>query len=274
MTTHLNWFKNNICDRKTNPEADLIVDIVPYKFNEMSFHEAADYTARLIRSKHPKIYVSLSGGADSEYVVRTFHRNSIDIMPILVKTSGNEKELSYAFNLCEELQYTPIILGLSDSDYLRWYHRIVKELNGIGIYCIPPLVACEYAKENNGVLIIGEHLLDTDKISNQITPGANEWDFYNEFFIGEQYNIPFFNYTIELCCAMIKSVKDVPLHVFKAVLYGTELRPIVEYEFSEKFEVIRNVINRNRTHKLGGYHVGFGTKEKFLNDIYSKQIFH
>lgn len=266
MGTHLNWFRSNIRDRIQDPKTDLRIEINPYEFTEMSFHDAADYTAHLIYTKHSNLYVSLSGGADSEYVVRTFHRNSIPITPILVITSGNAKELEYAFELCKELDYTPVVIELSDSDYLKWFHRIVKEINGLGIYCIAPLIACQYAKDNDGVLVIGEHLLDTDKTTDKITPGANEWDFYNELFVGEEYNIPFFNFTIELSCAMIKSIQDLPLHVFKSILYGTKRRPVIEYEFSEKFNQIRNVINNRRAY-YPGHHVGFRNKETFIKHL-------
>ena len=273
MSTHLDWFRSNIRERLIDPNAGLKLDLNPYPFREMSFHDAADYTANLIDETHDKIFVSFSGGADSEYVMRTFHRNYIEITPILIETSGNKKELSYAYQCCDDLGYDPVVLHIDDASYLRWYNRITKEVNGIGIYCIPSIVACEYAKNNNGVLIIGEHVLDTDKLSNEIKPGVNEWDFYNELFVGEEHNIPFFNYTVELCYAMVKAMRDVPLHVFKAALYGTKLRPIMDYEFSQEFTAVRNVINRTRKNHPN-YTVDLGTKEEFLDALQTRAHLH
>ena len=269
MSTHQNWFRSNIQERLTDSSVDLKLILNPYPFKEMSFHDAADYTATLIAKSHKTIYVSFSGGADSEYTLRVFHRNRIHVTPIIIKTTGNTEELSYAFRCCETLGYEPIMIDVTEQELLKRYYDIVKTINGFGIYCIPSIIACEYARDNDGVLVIGEHLIDTDKMKNNITPGANEWDFYNECFVGEQYNIPFFNYTVELTHAMISAIGDTTLNVFKADLYGTELRPIIDYKFSDKFNYVRNQISRFRKH-YPNPHVDLGSKQEFLNTLVSK----
>ena len=96
MTTYNNWIESNMRFRLAVPSADYELYVRPYPFKEMSFQDAADHTAKLIYENHKKIYVSFSGGADSDFVVRCFHRNKIPFKVILVKTSGNEEELSYA----------------------------------------------------------------------------------------------------------------------------------------------------------------------------------
>ena len=246
MSTHNDWFRSNIRDRLIDPTFDLALEINPYPFEEMSFREAADYTARLIYSKHKKIYVSLSGGADSEYTLRSFHRNNIPVIPIIVDTSGNKQELMYAYKCCEELEYPPKIIEVKDDLFLMTYYNIVNWICGYGIYSVPSIIACKYARDMKGVLVIGEHVIDTDKNKNTIRPGANEWDFYNECFVGEEHTIPFFNYTAELAYALVKAISDEPLNVFKSKTYGTELRPIMKYEFGDKFNLVRNVIDRSR----------------------------
>jgi vacuolar-type H+-ATPase subunit F/Vma7 len=273
MSTHLNWFKSNIADRLKDPSTDLKLELNPYPFEIMEFHDAANYTAKLISQAHNNIYIALSGGADSEYTLRAFQRNHINVTPIIVVTEGNNEELQYAYRVCKELDIKPTILNIPDDQYLTWYYKIVKDISGLGIYCIPSIVACEYAKEHSGVLVIGEHLIDTDKLSNKITPGANEWDFYNECFVGEEWTIPFFNYTVELTYAMIDRIEDVPLNIFKSALYGTELRPIMDYKFSDKFMSVRNVINRTRK-QTPNPHVDLGSKEDFLNALYSRTNFY
>lgn len=273
MSTHLNWFRSNITERLTDPTVDLKLELNPYPFEVMSFHEAADMTAKLISRSHDNIYISLSGGADSEYTLRSFARNNIPVTPIIVETSGNLLELPYAHRACKELGIEPVILHIPDDEFLRKFYKIVKRINGYGIYCIPSIVACEYAKERNGVLIIGEHLIDTDKLDNKITPGANEWDFYNECFVGEEWTIPFFNYTVELTYAMIERIEDVPLNEFKANLYGTAIRPIMDYSFSDQFVSVRNVINSTRKHDPN-FHVDLGSKEEFLNALQARTNIH
>ena len=243
MATENDWIDTNIYERVLVPNLSFHVRLRPYPFREMFFQDAADYTAKRIYEKHKKIYVALSGGADSDFVVRCFHRNKIPFEVIIVKTSGNFKELIYAYKVCDELNITPIIINLKDSEYLRIYFEdVVKKIHGFGIYAIPGIVACRYAKDNDGVLIIGEHMIEGEKPDSdgkvRIQPAMNEWDCYNEIFVGEDYNIPFFLYTLELTYAMLYAIYDdrEPIDIWKCNLYGVQLRPIMEYEFSKEFK--------------------------------------
>jgi len=244
---------------------DLRAKIIPYPFRQMPFHKAADYTARLIAEAHENIYIAFSGGADSDFVVRCFHRCGIPFTPIIVRTSGNTKELSYAFATCDELNLKPVIIELNDELYLEiYFEKIVKRIHGYGIYAVPSIVACEYAKDNDGVLIIGEHMLDTDKHHGNMSPGVNEWDFYNECFVGEDYSIPFFLYTIELTYAMLFAMNHtVSIDNFKSKLYNVKHRPIMEYEFSEKFMTIHQQASMRRK-KSANPNFPLGTREQLI----------
>ena len=277
MTTHRNWISSNIHERlHHSAEAkgtDLRAKIVPYPFRRMPFHKAADYTARLIAEEHENIYIAFSGGADSDFVVRCFHRCNIPFTPIIVRTSGNSKELSFAFATCSELEIKPIVIELSDEEYLEFYfERVVKRIHGYGIYAVPSIIACEYARDNDGVLIIGEHMLDTDKHNGNIVPGVNEWDFYNECFVGEDYTIPFFLYTIELTYSMLVAIQEgISIDNFKAKLYNIKHRPIMEYEFSEKFMAIHQHASMRRK-KSANPNFPLETREKLINflDLWKK----
>jgi 7-cyano-7-deazaguanine synthase in queuosine biosynthesis len=256
MATFCDWFVSNILSRSENTHSDLDIQIKPYLFSDMSFHESADYTARLISNSYRKIYISLSGGADSEYVVRSFHRNSLPFDVIIIKTEGNAKELYYAHKLCSELNIVPIVLDLDNKTYLKEYMNVVKEISGYGIYSIPTIFSTRYAMQNDGVCIIGEHVLDTDKTNDNIILGVNEWDFYGEYFVGEKHIIPFFLYTQELCYSMIQRiVKDEPLKLFKSRLYGIEEREIFQYEFSDMFKRVSKKISQSRKNTNQKNHV-------------------
>jgi hypothetical protein len=270
MATHNDWIVSNIRERINDPTLDYKVKIVPYKFREYSFQDAADYTAKLIYEKHQKLYVALSGGADSEFVLRCFHRNNIPVTPILVRTSGNEEELSYAYDVCDELKYyDPVILDLSDSEYLTIYHQdVIKKLYGYGIYAIPSIVACRYAKEHDGILIIGEHLVEGEKPDKngivRIRPATNEWDCYNEAFVGYEYNIPFFMYTLELSYAMIKAINEFDvIDRWKCSLYQIKYRPIIEYKFSRPFTNVQMHVSKAR-YKTANPNFELGSKDSFL----------
>jgi hypothetical protein len=241
MATENDWIDTNIYERLIVPSLSYRVYVKPYPFHEMKFQDAADYTARRIYEKHKKIYVALSGGADSDFVVRVFHRNDIPFEVIIVKTSGNLKELEYAFRICEEFDIKPNVIEIDDVEYLKFYYNnVIKKLFGYGIYAIPSIVACQYARDNDGVLVIGEHMIEGEKPDKdgvvRIRPAMNEWDSYNEALVGKEYNIPFFLYTLEIAYAMLTAIDDTkPIDVWKCDLYEVEPRPIMGYEFSDIF---------------------------------------
>ena len=249
MATEKDWVDSNIFERLLIPALSFHVRLRPHPFREMSFQDAADYTAKRIYEKHKNIYVALSGGADSDFVVRVFHRNNIPFTPIIVKTSGNFKELIWAYRVCDKLDLKPIILELSNAEYLNiYYEEVIKKIRGYGIYSVPSIHACRYAKEHDGVLIIGEHMIEGEKRDKNgeihIRPEMNEWDCYNEAIVGNEYSIPFFLYTIELTYAMLSAVDNTEtIDMWKCRLYDVEYRPIMTYEFSPEFEKAIKQIN-------------------------------
>jgi hypothetical protein len=242
MATENDWIDSNIVERLLISGLPFDVRLRPYPFREMSFQDAADYTAKRIYEKNKNIYVSLSGGADSEFVVRVFHRNNIPFTPIIVKTSGNFKELIWAYRVCDKLNLKPVILELNDGEYLKiFYEDVIKKIHGYGIFAVPSIYACRYAKENDGVLIIGEHMIEGEKKDDKdvlrIRPEMNEWDCYNEATVGYEYNIPFYLYTIEICYAMLNAIEDdrEPMDMWKCKLYNIDYRPKIEYGFTKEF---------------------------------------
>ena len=249
MATENDWIDSNIVERLLIPGLPFDVRLRPYPFREMSFQDAADYTAKRIYEKNKNIFVALSGGADSEFVVRVFHRNNIPFTPIIIKTSGNFKELIWAYRVCDKLDLKPVIIELTDSQYLKiYYEDVIKKIHGYGIFAVTSIFACRYARERDGVLVIGEHMIEGDKEDEngikRIRPEMNEWDCYNEAVVGYEYNIPFFLYTMELCYAMLNSIDDdrEQHDMWKCKLYGIDYRPKIEYEFSKEFnKLVANI---------------------------------
>ena len=229
----------------TDKESVNEVILNPYQFKEMDFHSAADFTALKIAEKYNNIFLSFSGGADSDYVFQCLIRNNIEFTPILVQTSGNRTELEYAFHSCRKYNKEPVVLKLEDHELLKLFQqKVIIQLKGRGLCAIPGMIACQYAKDHNGILIMGEHMIDYDD-SNHIFTGINEWDFYNEVFVGEEYTVPFFNYTVELFYSMVKRIEPMPISEWKNKLYNISFRPIIDYQFDYKFQTIyRNLMSK------------------------------
>jgi len=271
MATENDWVDTNIYERLLVKGMAYYVRLRPYPFREMSFQDAADYTAKKIYEKNKKIYVALSGGADSIFVTRCFHRNNIPFEVIIVKTSGNSKELQYAFSLCKKLNIEPIVLNLDNSEYLSiYYEEVIKKILGYGIYSVPSIHACRYARDNDGVLIIGEHMIEGEKPDEdgeiRLRPMMNEWDSYNECFVGEQYTIPFFMYTLEIAYAMIDAIYDdkEPVDMWKCKLYGIDYRPILGYEFDKEFRELARKISMSSGVKSAKSGHSFGKRADLI----------
>jgi len=247
MATENNWVTNNLSSRFENPCCDLQVTIKPNSFERLNFHDAADAAAHKIYKKYPKLFLSFSGGMDSDYVFHCLVRNRIPFQPIIVSTSGNQLEMQFAIHTCKQNNIAPIIINLSDKDLLEIYKKeVIDKLNSLGIGAIAGIVACRYAKERGGITIIGEHMLDND--DHNIWVGMNDWDFYNEVLVGVDYNVPFFYYTTDLTYAMIENIEPMPIHEWKWNLYQyVGFRPIIEYKFNDKLNaLVKNFIEKRK----------------------------
>lgn len=245
MTVLNDWITHNLHDRFNDLSVGLEIKFHPYNFRPMDFHDAADFTAAKIAEKHQNIFLSFSGGADSDYVFHCFQRNSINFTPIIVKTSGNAIEMAYALHTCRKFNVTPTIIDINNKEYMSIFAEdIIKKISGVGIEAIPGIVACRYAKSQNGILVIGEHMIDNDE--ENIWIGVNEWDYYNEIFVGDEYNIPFFNFTVEMAWAMASSIEQIPIDEWKWQTYGLDFRPKIHYTFPQLFGELRAKLSRNR----------------------------
>lgn len=240
MLTKNNWLSSNISNRLTDPFLDFDVKFNLYPFSEMSFLEASEYTSNEIYKEHKNLYLALSGGMDSEYILRAFHKAHIPICPIIV-CCGNEKENVYAYKVCNELNLIPVVINVSEETLLRYFvDHIYLKLKGIGYNTTQVLFAAEYARENKGVLITGNHFIgDGDEmISEEIYASSNEWDFYTDVF--NCTNIDFFLYTPEIAYSMMPD-EYTKWNLYKQKLYGIEYRNKMKAIYSEK---ARNIIHR------------------------------
>lgn len=266
MATERGWFAHNIRARLTNPLAEMEATVAPHPFARLPFDAAADHTAAKLSQCGP-LFLALSGGADSDYVLHVFARRQLPITPIIVLTGGNAQEAAYGFASCERLGIAPVVLRMREAEVLKsYYDDIFTRLNGYGVHSVAALRAGRYAQEHGGHLVIGEHCIDGDDDAKKRVCAVNEWDFYNEALIEGAETYPFFLYTPELAYAMVARIRQGPVAAWKAGLYGLTPRPKLHYAYSALFNQTLVAINKKRAH----YAVALcrlGTRERFLAQL-------
>lgn len=261
MITKNDWFT---C--KLN-SIDFIPHIQPYNFNKLDFNIACEYTAKELHKRYSTIYVAYSGGLDSEYIVRTFHRLSIPIIPIIV-SCGNKDENSFAINTCLELNIEPIIINVSEKDLLiKFYEFIFEPFKSIGINCTHAFFAADYVLANkNGVLITGNNLLE-DHANTNDDANINDWDFTLGYYNSKLTQIDFFLYDISTAFSMlpnIESINTISVQQYKSYIYNIPFRTKIRPVFSNYFNQIYRKIVKTTPPKSAYYN------KKFIDSIIYK----
>ena len=248
-----NWINDNFTPAGLISDYDVKFNLYPFK--PLNFHIAAEQAAMKISKKYQNLYVGLSGGIDSEYVLVCFHKLKIPIIPLIILCEGNEQESKYAFKMCEKLNIIPKVITCSNYEILDiCINFIFKKINGIGFESATRAYAANYVKDNNGILICGEHIIGDENILLRDSEYAmNEWDGYDSAHFGDQ--IGFFTYTPELTYSMISGNtldgENMSWKEYKSKLFGLEMRDKINYNYPKKIQKIITSIRRLRSFKPG-----------------------
>jgi hypothetical protein len=181
-----------------------------------------------MKSINDNIYISLSGGIDSEYVFKKFYYLNIPFIPVIVTSNCYKEENSIAIILCDKYKIKPHIIEVTEKDIFSiFYKKIYKNLNSFGINKVPSFLVAEYALQNNGICIYGEHLLG-DCLNVEI----NDWDFYHTIYYNNTYD--FFLHTPEIVYSLLTSIQGATNYQkFKCNLFNINYRKKIRPTFSK-----------------------------------------
>jgi len=291
----MNWLTTNLIDRKINPNVDFKIKINKNKFERVSFDQAANNTINEIASStQKKIFVSFSGGYDSEFIVRRLHSLKIDFTPIIVQTeTGLGSERDYAYKTLRDLKIDAKILKLSNKDYVKlYYEKVIQELNGF-IWPSADLYACEYARSECGTIINGFHIggfngipleahymnmenrvLDCMRTNLSLMKGQKyflkEDMFYSPFLYSDLPAHSLFLHNPQIVLSMIDEIKDTDLTWgdYKERVYRLSYRPKIREKFDDRMLSILNKI-RDSSFKPNNI-VFFDSKEELIDLILEK----
>lgn len=240
----MTWLKTNIRDRLENPSLDFKVEMDFSNEPIVNFDYISHATAFNISSKHKSIYIGLSGGMDSEFVCKTFIENCQPFTPVIVDTPANQLEVSYAYHFCRKHDLEPIVINKTEKDLIEiFYEQIIKRLNGCGRNSVVSYIIGMYAKEQGGVFVQGEHIIDSQRYA------LHESDIYNIALIDEETTIPFFLHNSQICKSMCNQYDLGDPQEFKHKLYNIPYRPKMTWSYSKPVEnVFNKLVKSRKTH--------------------------
>jgi len=242
MITKNNWLTTNINQRFKDRTCNFDAYLNLYPFKKIDFHTACDNAAIEIYEKYKNLYLGLSGGLDSEYILRVFHRLKIPITPIIVSFCS-EKENDYAHKVCRELNITPITIKPSTREFIKtYYEEIHMKYNGLGVHITHLFFAKQFVK--NGILISGAHLMGdswligNEKLGYYDVIDSNKFvnTYESDHYIPDMVDLMM--YKPEITYAAIEQAKKqigVKWSIFKGNLYNLEPRIKIRPEYSEDF---------------------------------------
>lgn len=223
------WIFTNLNKRTETNLCKFEVDFKPYNFKRDTFANNSKRVALDIAGKHEKIYVSYSGGLDSEYVLKTFHDLGINVTPLILTTPYNEIEYEYAFKFCERNNIKPEIVNYDKIGILKeLYKRTTKN----GLYSVLggiPLLMCDLVSQVGGVLVTGygDPCPVTPEVPHEVLKTflqISEWDYYLDTY-APTHPSGFLSYDPGIFYSLLKEMKyGMASQVGKSKLYGLQYR--------------------------------------------------
>lgn len=128
-----------------------------YPLKEMTYHEALFYNANMMAENYTQPFdVLLSGGIDSEVVVRMFHKLGVkqNVYTFRLEDNLNKVDVDFAKSICNELG---IKLNLIDFNLKKWFENEAEAIyKKTWFPVIEKLVRFSYFEYLDNVIIMGE----------------------------------------------------------------------------------------------------------------------
>jgi len=229
----------------------------------LNFSEASILTANKLAETYPKLYLSFSGGMDSEHIANTLLDQKIPFTPVLCKLDNfNADELWYAEYWCYKNNIKPILLELSERtlvDYIKDQIKIGVESPSVGSYIT--LYISDIIQQQ-GTIITGLSDINFDLNTKEFFSG--EVDFIGDIYRPKLQPTGFFSLTPELVYSYIKSFDtSISEQYNKCLLYNANPRNKISYLFTSKLTNMSSIL------KKIFYYGKFvhGSKEQLLNRL-------
>lgn len=225
---HNDWFQISM-----DPVFDVEI-LKPAKHLYINFEDAGDETIKLIAQDwgHKPLYLTLSGGLDSEFVADRLIKNKIKFTPVIVKFEQiNTLETWYAEYWCYKNNKTPVILEYT----LDQYHTLLKKFASRGadlknFNLVPQLIVYDYVTQQQGHLIYCAGDMQFD-ISSKDQFYLHTFDLISNIADVGDHPTSFYMYTPELLLSYMMGYDlDLSENYNKIKAYGVSPRPKISYQ--------------------------------------------
>lgn len=248
MATKNNWFTTNLKARSIENLCAFDISLNPYQFTKGDFYEMCNKQAIELYEQHDKLYLSYSGGLDSEFVLKVFKDLQLDITPVIVMTPYNEAESLDALKFCKERSIIPEIVNYTRNEIVD---KLKEKSIDRGYYSLLgglPLVVCDLVNQTGGKLLTGygdpfsitPGLQPTHRISERLE--MSEWDYYLDTY-DTSHPSGFFTHSLEVFYSLINQINyDIPTQTAKYELY--KLTPRMKLYWKPEFYAIFREMKR------------------------------
>lgn len=238
----MNWLSTNLHERNINNLCDFKLKVTPYKFVKSSFVDSCNDLANNIYDYNNNLYIGLSGGLDSEYVLKVFIELDIPITPLIVSTSFNKNELEYAFDFCNQNKIIPKVFNYEDDEFIYKLHDKTHKRGMFALLGGLPLLLADYVNDEKGILINGYG--DPFFVEGKTVPEKleiSEWDYYLDCY-DQRHISAFYSHNIEVFYSMASEIDyGLDLQNAKSKLYGLKHRE--KCYFDARFQHISGILN-------------------------------
>lgn len=278
MITKNNWLNTNIKDRLHDKYCDFAVSITPYNFNVLDFNTAVDITLDEILSTYNNkpVYLSLSGGSDSLYLLTKLNTLGVNFIPIIVKCGIlNIVEYTRAIDVCTLLQMVPTVLEITEKELIKDFKNILfDKIGGSGYNSTYSVIIAKHLENTcpdalllTGVEILGGH--GHTPISENGLLLINEWDDYL-YAVSPITTIHPLTYSIETVYASIPNSVVSRWDTYKSKLYNLPHRTKSFTTHSKEGSAILNyLVNELNSHNVVR-HVYYGRLD--VNKYFTKYV--
>lgn len=234
----------------------------------LPFEQACDIVAQEIYSQHKKLYVTLSGGCDSENVANAFFRNNIPFTPLIlmydhVLQRDQQIESWFAFQWCKKHKVEPLVVNCGDlvgSMQERESYLSVRPRLYFGN--TTSFLLSEQIKNLDGKLVTGsqlEYYPDHEQMT-YLEPQLKDYvgfvmeesDYYLETIVPNQHPWAFHYWNPEILAAFVNEWDTtLTMQENKAQIYKVAHRPKIAYP--------QDMLDKDSFNRRKGLSQTFGT---------------